>query len=180
MLRIWWPEAESNCRHEDFQSSALPTELSGQDFRNWCGWGDSNSHGCPLEPKSSASTNFATSAWGDRWDLNPRQPESQSGTLPTELRPPLNYGTPGRIRTCYPRLRRPMLYPDELRAHKLCFNIVWSEQRDSNPRPSGPKPDALPSCAMLRSWWPEAESNCRHEDFQSSALPTELSGRVYY
>ena len=25
-----WPETESNCRHEDFQSSALPTELSGQ------------------------------------------------------------------------------------------------------------------------------------------------------
>ena len=23
----WWPEAESNCRHEDFQSTALPTEL---------------------------------------------------------------------------------------------------------------------------------------------------------
>ncbi len=46
----------------------------------------------PLEPKSSASTNFATSAkkWGDRWDLNPRQPESQSGALPTELRPPQN------------------------------------------------------------------------------------------
>ncbi len=29
-------------------------------------------------------------------------------------------GTPDRIRTCYPRLRRPMLYPSELRAH--CFN----------------------------------------------------------
>ena len=27
--------------------------------------------------------------WGGRWDSNPRQPESQSGTLPTELRPPL-------------------------------------------------------------------------------------------
>jgi hypothetical protein len=27
-------------------------------------------------------------------------------------------GTPGRTRTCYPRLRRPMLYPDELRALK--------------------------------------------------------------
>ena len=26
--------------------------------------------------------------WGERWDLNPRQPESQSGALPTELRPP--------------------------------------------------------------------------------------------
>ena len=44
-----------------------------------------------LEPKSSVSTNSTTSArkWGGRWDLNPRQPESQSGALPTELRPPL-------------------------------------------------------------------------------------------
>ena len=25
---IWWSETESNRRHEDFQSSALPTELS--------------------------------------------------------------------------------------------------------------------------------------------------------
>ena len=27
--RIWWPEVESNHRHGDFQSPALPTELSG-------------------------------------------------------------------------------------------------------------------------------------------------------
>ena len=26
---LWCPEPESNQRHEDFQSSALPTELSG-------------------------------------------------------------------------------------------------------------------------------------------------------
>ena len=26
--------------------------------------------------------------WGERWDSNPRRPESQSGALPTELRPP--------------------------------------------------------------------------------------------
>ena len=26
--------------------------------------------------------------------------------------------------------------------------------------------------------WPGTESNCRHEDFQSSALPTELPGRT--
>jgi site-specific DNA recombinase len=28
--------------------------------------------------------------WGDRWGSNPRQPEPQSGALPTELRSPLN------------------------------------------------------------------------------------------
>src|SRR6266566_2897556 len=27
---IWWPRAELNHRHKDFQSSALPTELLGQ------------------------------------------------------------------------------------------------------------------------------------------------------
>ncbi len=31
----------------------------------------------------------------------------------------------------------------------------WSEQQDSNLRPSGPKPDALPGCAMLRSHQPD-------------------------
>ena len=29
-------------------------------------------------------------------------------------------------------------------------NKKWSEWRDSNSRPSGPKPDALPGCATLR------------------------------
>ena len=29
---------------------------------------------------------------------------------------PHGSGTPDRIRTCYPRLRRPVLYPNELRA----------------------------------------------------------------
>src|SRR5205809_4067240 len=36
-----------------------------------------------------------------------------------ELQPPFwiqGPGAPDRIRTCYPRLRRPVLYPDELRA----------------------------------------------------------------
>lgn len=28
----------------------------------------------------------------------------------------------------------------------------WSEWRDSNPRPSGPKPDALPGCANHRKF----------------------------
>ena len=37
---------------------------------------------CPL-PVHAQKRN-----WGDRWDSNPRRPESQSGALPTELRSP--------------------------------------------------------------------------------------------
>jgi hypothetical protein len=37
------------------------------------------------------------------------------------------------------------------------------------------KPERL-SSGFLTIWWPGAESNHRHKDFQSSALPTELPG----
>ena len=49
-----------------------------------------------------------------------------------------------------------MLYPTELRtdikkAHKVSFFIgFWSEYKDSNLGPPGPKPGALPDCATLR------------------------------
>jgi hypothetical protein len=32
LIFLWWPERESNPRHRDFQSLALPTELSGQNL----------------------------------------------------------------------------------------------------------------------------------------------------
>ena len=33
---LWWPEVELNHRHTDFQSVALPTELSGPLKRGLC------------------------------------------------------------------------------------------------------------------------------------------------
>ena len=48
-----------------------------------------------------------------------------------------NAGTPDRTRTCYPRLRRPVLYPDELRARswilepKIVSVGVRTSQTDS-------------------------------------------------
>lgn len=79
-------------------------------------------------------------SWGDQRDSNPRPPDPQSGALPTELWSPRKNGAPGRTRTCSPRIRNPMLYPVELRAHQK----RWSGRRDSNPQPSAWKADALP------------------------------------
>ena len=101
--------------------------------------------------------------WGGRWDSNPRQPRSQPGALPTELRPPSNKpvvasmarpagvepattGLEGRcsIQLSYGRTAERRL-PDS----RLVL-IGWSGQQDSNLRPSAPKADALPDCAMPR------------------------------
>lgn len=128
----------------------------------------------PLEPKSSASTNSATFAlnnsyktvnfvtksilsWKDKGgvndgtrthdnrDHNPGLYQlSYAHHIMTESNSAGDCGTPGRIRTCYPRLRRPMLYPNELRAQ------TWSGWRDSNSRHPAPKAGALPGCATPR------------------------------
>ena len=40
-----------------------------------------------------------------------------------------------------------------------------------------PETKAAPEGAALENWWPVAESNHGHADFQSAALPTELTGQ---
>src|SRR5262249_37548709 len=84
--------------------------------------------GLGVETKLQLAFKLHGGIWGDRWDSNPQQPESQSGTLPLSyghrsryyayLSPPTGAwsGLPGATRTRNLRLRRPLLYPVELRA----------------------------------------------------------------
>ena len=56
----------------------------------------------------------------------------------------------------------------KLRAHE------WSGLRGSNPPPPPWQGGALPNELNPRKWCLRSESNQRHGDFQSPALPTEL------
>ena len=58
------------------------------------------------------------------------------------------------------------------------INYNWSGRRDSNSRRSPWQGDALPLSHSRNIWWLDQESNQGHEDFQSSALPTELTGHI--
>ena len=61
---------------------------------------------------------------------------------------------------------------------KAALKQIWLGYQDSNLGVPIPKTGALPlGYTPAKEWWPETESNRRHEDFQSSALPTELSGQ---
>ena len=55
----------------------------------------------------------------------------------------------------------------------------WSGLRGSNSLPPPWQGGALPDeLNPLIYWWLRSESNQRHEDFQSSALPTELQSLI--
>ena len=56
--------------------------------------------------------------------------------------------------------------------------IFWSGLRGSNPPPPPWQGGALPNELNPHKWCLRSESNQRHEDFQSSALPTELQRRI--
>ena len=65
--RIWCLRSESNQRHGDFQSPALPTELQRHNSKGCCwrpGWG---SNPRPLAWQASALTNWATKPFS-KWD----------------------------------------------------------------------------------------------------------------
>ena len=86
----------------------------------------------------------ATSVFGTR---SPHQPMLRI----TDKRVLLGLrGAPGRIRTCDLRIRSPLLYPAELRGPAGPWGPARSGRPDSNRRPFGPKPNALPGCATPR------------------------------
>ncbi len=72
----------SGCSHGR-QTVDAPTERPGPSVTRWATF-------TPAVVPPSGATESGSKNWGDRRDSNPRQPEPQSGALPTELRPPSN------------------------------------------------------------------------------------------
>ena len=66
------------------------------------------------------------------------------------------YGAPNRSRTHNLLIRSQTLYPIELWAHMFIRIRLFAHK------------------IILSRWWLQLESNQRHQDFQSCALPTEL------
>ena len=87
-------------------------------------------------PHRGALRQFLTVSDPDRptgIEAGSREKTPQKSPLPR--RKAWRVGTPGRIRTCDPRLRRPMLYPAELRARAL--ESTTYGDRDAPPGRSG-------------------------------------------
>ena len=67
-------------------------------------------------------------------------------------------------------VRRARRYPPALRGY--CARTAT----DDTPDTIGKARKPCGFRAFLQLWWPGSESNQRHADFQSAALPTELPG----
>jgi hypothetical protein len=122
-----WPGAESNCRHHDFQSCALPTELPGPDQKktpepSWRGWeacGENRATGSPLPPTLAGSTYQSRSR--NEYSA-PISPYDLLNTGNAALGAALLEHSGGRIRTCDLRVMSPTSYqtaPPRNRTEKL-------------------------------------------------------------
>ena len=141
--RKWCPEPESNQRHGDFQSPALPTELQRRMATRK-----------GLEPSTSGVTGRRSNqlnyraiflskdsgrcnlSWQGQKDSNPRHAVLETAALPTELCPyvkspqyltccGLCYGAVRQIRTADLILTKDALY-------RLSYNSMWRPGSGSN------------------------------------------------
>ena len=104
-----------------------------------------------VDTKKSLQCKDLLSKWSGKQDLNLQPPGPKPGALPSCAIS--RYGAPDKSRTHNLLIRSQVLYPIELRAHLITGLIYF--------------------------WWLRLESNQRHEDFQSSALPTELQSHIW-
>ena len=61
----------------------------------------------------------------------------------------------------------------------ISFSFTWQESTSMNSWIQI-HDKKKPAKRVLEKWWPKPGSNRRHMDFQSIALPTELSGQCFY
>ena len=89
--------------------------------------------------------------WGDRRGLNPRQPESQSGALPTELRPPQKM-TISVIRSHLEKFKRRFRsYPESFAGPDEAVSAQHLHCRATRRTPSQRAPPCLPTRAPGRT-----------------------------
>ena len=79
----------------------------------------------------------------------------------------LKNGEPAEIRTLDTRLRRPMLYPAELRAHTILVERMMRIELT----PSAWKAEVLPLNYIRINWSGRRDSNSRPSPWQGDALP---------
>ena len=135
--------------------------------------------------------------------MNPRPPESQSGALPTELRPPsqdfktvsspslpilkrkvarpagfepATHGLEGRcsIQLSYGRIQSNQLIQLYSKAGK------WSGMRDLNPRHPAPKAGALPDCANPRMSHQAVSNEMAHNTDQAGFRQSEIENKCNF
>ena len=116
----WWSRQDSNLRSTRYERAALTTKLQDQ---IWHRWRDSNPHLRFWRPSCCHyhHTHILVLTPGVEPGRHKRQILS---LLCLPIPPCEQIGVPYRIRTCDLRLRRPLLYPAELRRLKL-LNLYW-------------------------------------------------------
>ena len=129
-----------------------------------------------IEPSSVGTTircvnHFATTAMAGTVGIEPTSKVLETSILPLNYVPIKIDGGGGQIRTAEPEGAD---LQSAAFSHFATPPLRWCRPEDLNPQPTDYKSVALPiELGRLVKWF-RTESNCRHMELQSIALPTEL------